>query len=85
MICPACKYEHREAYGKKIHEKVIGAKGEFFYQTKRFRRDTHTKFSTTEKADCYGCPNCGNVFIEVTRSEPWYMNNEEISVQEPST
>lgn len=60
MKCPKCEYVDAELREDKWIE---GDKGKFYYLPVVMKRDYLDWIRDT--ADLYGCPNCGNVFIDV--------------------
>lgn len=65
MICPVCKYEHKDLSYKEGAVSVKGAKGEFFAVRKPAKRQTYSHIHVVEKAYALGCPNCGVVFLDI--------------------
>ena len=61
MECPACKYFH--GWDGEIMDIREGNKGEFFKLSVEMERKRAWK--VPEQKELYGCPNCGNIFIEI--------------------
>jgi rubredoxin len=68
MKCPNCKYEYdysqydvtEDEDGKPIHEH-----GTFFTLPINLERTSYAMFSSPEREEVYGCPSCGNVFLDI--------------------
>lgn len=66
MKCPNCNYEHGWS-GEKL-ESIKGNKGDFFEMSndmKMTRSDNSLSWRRhDETRDVFGCPSCGNIFID---------------------
>jgi len=61
MKCPKCEYIN--GYDPKQNEGIVGEEGGFFKLPINLERQDLYEINKQERS-VYGCPKCGNVFIE---------------------